>query len=813
MFSGSCTGIGFASRSNVGKVRLALRSLWRAPGFTSAGALVLAIAIGGSTAVFSVLRGVLLRPLGFRSPEQLIRIYESPAGIDSRWAFSGPDFLDFAAENSAFQSTAGIRAEQQTLTGRGPPTQVRIARVSASFFSTLRAWPMIGRAPLAEEDVAGSSRVVVLTDGFWRREMGGDRAALGRTLTLDGRTYTIVGVMARDFHFPLLRQAEILVPLALEGREKEFRGINWVTVIARLKDGLGVHEAQADLDVLAPRINGRIAEHIGWRLEAQPLLQDLVGPVRPALTALLGAVLLALLLACADLASLFLARGIARQRELAIRAALGGGRSELVRRLMTEAMLLAAIGGGLGLLIAPWCLSGLLALAPADTPRLDEVHLDGAVLLFSLGASTAAGLLAGLVPALQVTQPHLMEVLTNGSGGTAKRQRARSALVVAETALAFVLAVGAGLMIRTVSGLLEVPTGLASPERVLVADMDLPQSRYPRDRISALSRELLQRLSAASGVQSAALVTNVPLDPRARAEFGFAIEGEAYPPGQGPKAEIVFATPGYLQTMGIPLLRGRDLQWTDVKSSPHIVLVNEAFVRRFFPSSDPLGRRITELVGPDDPWEIAGVIGDVHTQGLDRAPAPLIVVPLQQFPVPTLRLAARAAGRNPMQLLATMRSEVLMIDKDVPLSSPRALPQIVNDSLGTRRFQMTLLSIFALVALTLAALGIYGVTAYSVTQRAREIGIRMALGAAPARVLQMVLGGGVRLSLLGVAIGVVAALPATRALGTLVYRVSTTDPLTLTAAGALLIGAAALASWVPARRAIRLDPAISLRAE
>jgi predicted permease len=761
-----------------------------------------------------VLRGVLLRPLGFPSPERLVRIYERPAGTDARWAFSGPDFLDVAAENRAFELTAGIRAEQRTLTGRGPPTQLRIARVSASFFSTLGAWPSMGRAPLAAEDVAGTSRVAVLTDGFWRREMGGDPGALGRTLTLDGRTYTIVGVMPPDFRFPLLRQAEILVPLALEGREKEFRGINWVTVVARLKDGLGLREAQAELDVLAPRIHSRIEEHEGWRLEARPLLEDLVGPVKPALTALFGAMLLALLIACADLASLFLARGIARQRELAIRAALGGGRSELVRQLMTEAMLLAVIGGGIGLALAPWCLSGLLALAPKDTPRLDEIRLDGAVLLFSLVASAAAGLLAGLIPALQVTQPHLMQVLTNGTGGTAKRPRARSALVVVETALAFILAFGAGLMIRTVSGLLEVPTGLASPERVLVADMDLPESRYPPDRIATLARDLLQRLSGTSGLQNAALVTNVPLDPRARAEFGFDIEGEASPPGQAPKAEIVFATPGYLQTLGIPLLRGRDFRWTDVKTAPHVVLVNEAFVRQLLRGAEPLGRRVIELLGPgNDPWEIAGVIGDVHTQGLDRAAAPLIVVPLLQFPVTSLRLAVRSAGRNPMPLVATLRSEVLAMDKDLPLSAPRALPQIVSTSLGARRFQMTLLSIFAAMALTLAALGIYGVTAYSVTQRAREIGIRMALGAAPSTVMQMVLGGGVRLSLLGVAIGVIGAVPATRALGSLVYRVSTTDPVTLIATGALLIGAAALASWVPARRAVRLDPAITLRAE
>jgi predicted permease len=392
--------------------------------------------------------------------------------------------------------------------------------------------------------------------------------------------------------------------------------------------------------------------------------------------------------------------------------------------------------------------------------------------------------------------------------------RAVELLLAGLTALAFTLAAGAGLMIRTLSGLLEVPTGLASPERVLVADMDLPQSRYPPERIATVARELLQRVSAASGVQSAALTSSVPLDPRGHAEYGISIEGEARLPGQGPKAEIVFASPGYLETIGIPLLRGRDIQWTDVKSSPHVVLVNEAFVRQYVPNGDPLARRVTDVVGPSyDPWQIAGVIGDVHTQGLDRAPAPLMVIPLQQYQVTTLRLAVRSAGRSPMQLLPTLRSELATVDKDVPLSSPRALPELVNASLSARRFQMTLLSIFAAVALTLAALGIYGITAYSVTQRAREIGIRMALGAAPARVLKLVLGSGIRLSLLGIAIGMVGALAATRALGTLVYRVSTTDPLTLLATGALLVGAAALASCVPALRAVRLDPAISLRAE
>ncbi|HEY5676931.1 MAG TPA: FtsX-like permease family protein, partial [Myxococcales bacterium] len=577
--------------------------------------------------------------------------------------------------------------------------------------------------------------------------------------------------------------------------------------------GLSVREAQSDLDVAGPRIFARIAEHQGWKMEAQPLLEDLVGPVKPALTALLFAVLLALLIACANVASLLLARGMARQHELAIRAALGGGRGDLVRLLLAEALLLAALGGGLALLFAPWALSALLSLAPQDLPRLEEVRLDGLALAFALGVSLLSGLLAGLVPALQITRPELMSMLRQG--GRPGRNRTRAALVVAETALAFVLATGAGLMIRTLSGLLEVPTGLAGPDRVLVADLDLPRARYPGPRIAAFAQELLARLPGAPGFRSAALMSSVPLDPRARAEFGFSIEGgDAFPPGQSPKSEIVWATPGYLDALGIPLLRGRDLRWTDVKTAPHVVLVNDAFVQRFLGGGDPLGRRISDLVGPDgDPWEIAGVIGDVRTQGLDRSPAPMIVVPLSQYAVPSLRLAARARADPPLRLLAPVRAEVQALDKDLALSSPQPLSRVIAESVGDRRFQATLLSAFALVALLLAAVGIYGVMAYTVTQRSREIGIRMALGADASAVRRMVVGAALRLSLAGVALGSALALLAARLLASLVYGVSTTDPLTLAATAAVLVASAALASWLPARRATRLDPAISLRAE
>jgi putative ABC transport system permease protein len=795
-------------------LRIAIRSLWRSPGFTVAGVLVLAMGIAASTAVFSVLRGVVLRPLDLPQPENLLRLYERPAGTDARWSWSAPDYLDLATENGAFESVAALRADRQTLTGRGSPVQIRVARVTASFYSTLRVAPVLGHAPGVEEDATHAGHTAVLTDDYWRRELNADPDVLGRTLTLDGRVYTIGGVMPRGFQFPLLREAQVLLPVAFEQIEIERRGRMPFSVVARLKHDLTLRDAQADLDVVGPRIAARIVEHNNWRHEAQPLLEDLVGPVKPALAALLGAVLLALLIACANVASLLLARGMARHRELAIRAALGGGRGALVRQMLTESLVLAALGGALSLVLAPWALGAVLSLAPRDLPRLHEIHLDGWVLGFAVVAAMVAGLLAGVLPALRMTQPDLMGALRDGASGTAGRSRDRAALVVAETALAFILAVGAGLMVRTLSGLLEVPPGLAAPERVLVADLDLPQARYPDARVSGFAQQLVQRLSALPGMAGSALMTSVPLDSRSREEHAFDLEGgEELPGGQAPRAEVVFATAGYLATLGVPLLSGRDIRWSDVMTSPHVLLVNEEFVRRYLPRGEPVGRRIQQILGPNNPWEIVGVFGDMRTQGLDRAPLPMVMVPLLQWARPQLRVAVRAAAGDPRQLLAPLRAEVLALDGDLAVSRPQVLASVVTDSLGDRRFQMTLLVLFALVALALSAQGIYGVMVVSVAQRTREIGIRMALGADRVRLVRMVVGGGLRMALLGVALGLAGALVATRVLVSLVYGVSTIDPLTLAGTAALLLGAAALASWVPAMRAARVDPAVSLRAE
>ena len=795
-------------------LRIATRSLWRSPGFTVAGVLVLAVGIAASTAVFSVLRGVVLRPLDLPHPETLLRLYERPAGTDARWSWSAPDYLDLANGNGAFESVAALRADRQTLTGRGSPVQIRVARVTASFYSTLRVAPAVGSAPGVDEDATHAGHTAVLTDDFWRRELNADPDVLGRTLTLDGRVYTIGGVMPRGFQFPLLRDAQVLLPVAFEQIEIERRGRMPFNVVARLKPGLALRDAQADLDVVGPRIAARIVEHNNWRHEAQPLLEDLVGPVKPALAALLGAVLLALLIACANVASLLLARGMARHRELAIRAALGGGRGALVRQMLTEALVLSSLGGALSLLLAPWVLRAVLALAPRDLPRLHEIHLDAGVVAFAVVAAIFAGLLAGVLPALRMTRPDLMDALREGASGSGGRSRDRAVLVVAETALAFVLAVGAGLMVRTLSVLLEVPPGLAAPEHVLVADIDLPQVRYPDPRIWSFAEQLVQRLSALPGITGSALMTSVPLDSHSREEHAFDLEGgEELPSGQAPRAEVVFATPGYLATLGVRLLSGRDIRWSDVMSSPHVLLVNDEFVRRYLPRGEPVGRRIQQILGPNNPWDIVGVFGDVRTQGLDSAPLPMVMVPLLQWARPQLRVAVRAASGDPRQLLAPLRAEVLALDGDLAVSRPQVLATVVADSLGGRRFQMTLLGLFALVAVALAAQGIYGVMVLSVAQRTREIGIRMALGADRVRLVRMVVSGGLRMALLGVALGLAGALAVTRVLSSLVYGVSTTDPLTMVATAAILLGAAALASWVPAIRAARVDPAVSLRAE
>ena len=796
-------------------LKYALRTLGRAPAFTVAAVLAIALGVGGSSAMFSVLEGVVLRPIAAPEPDRLVRLYEaSPAGDRGPWSIA--DFLDLAKENSSFDAVAAIRNWRSSLTTDTGPQQIPAVKVPASFFAALGIHPSLGRGFTREEDVEGGPRLVVLTDSIWRREFGSDRRIVGQSIVLDGLPHTIIGVMPARFSFPLLGHAEILLPLQPTKSDIASRGLHGLGAFGRLRRGLSLRQAQADLDIVGPRIAARLPEHAGQTIRATPLLEDLVGSVKPVLQALLGAVVLVLLIACANVASMLLARGAARQRELAIRAALGSGRMRIVRQLLTESVLIGLAGGGLGVLLAAWGVDGLVALAPRTIPRLDEVRLNADVLLFALTVSLSSGVLAGLVPAIQASQPDVIEALKNGAAAITSRSRARGALVIGEIALALVLVVGAGLMIRTLMRLLDVRTGMtADPAHVLLAEINLPREKYAKpETMRAFDQRLLERATALPAVQSAALSNGVPLDPHFQASLGFEIAGEPKPkPEEMPDAEVLWASPGLIETLGIPLMEGRALSSTDIAGAPDVVLVNQAFVRKHLHGGEALGRRLMKFRGSDDKgWTIVGVIGDVRTQALDRVPEPLVVVPRAQWPQPWMRVMLRTPG-NPMALAPLLRAEVLAIDKDQPIANVRTLESVISESLGERRFQMTLLTAFGAVALLLASVGIYGIVAYSVAQRAREIGIRMALGAQGSSVLKMVVGSGLRLATFGVAIGLVGAFVVTQALRKALYQVSATDPLTFATVAALLLGIAVLASWAPARRASRVDPMESLRAE
>jgi len=798
----------------VRELRYAFRGLARTPAFSAAAILALALGIGGSSAIFSVLENVLLKPLPVPEPDRLMRLYEVlPNARPGPW--SDPDYLDLARENEAFESTAEIYAQRVTMTGRGGPVMLSAAHVSSTFFATVKVHPALGRGLTAEEDYDGGPRSAVISDSLWQREFGRDPHILGQSLTLDGRTYSIVGVMPAGFRLPLLRGAEALVPFAYTKKDLQKRSMHAAPAIGRLKPGISQAQANADLDRKGRVIATRHPDHKGMTMRAAPLLDDLVGPVKPVLEALLGAVIMVLLIACANVASMLLARGAARQRELAIRAALGSGRARIVRQLLTEAVLLSLAGGLLGVLLAAWGVDALVALAPKTIPRLDEVRLDSAVLGFALGISLLAGLIAGVLPALQATRPDLVDALKNGSLATTSRSRLRSALVVAEVALALVLVIGAGLMIRTLVRLLDQPTGLSDPAHVFVASVDLPADTYAnKEKIIAFQRQLLPRLQAMPGVKSAVLASNVPLSGWVNALLSFNIAGEPRPPPDAnPEVEIVLTTPGYLSTVGIQLLRGRDLTASDDEKAPKVVLVNEAFSRKYLDGRDPIGRHILQMISDDYDAEIVGVIADVPTRSLDRKPGPLVLAANAQSPARYMLAVMRTSSPHPLDLLPLLRTEVMAIDKDQPVTNPRTLEQVVADSVGERRFQMFLLTLFGSVALLLAAVGIYGVMAYSVAQRYREIGIRMALGAQSSQVLRMVVSSGLRLAVIGIGIGVIAAVAVTQALKAALYQVSATDPITFVAVSLLLLGVAALASWAPARRAARVDPMVPLRAE
>ena len=795
-------------------VRYGVRTLYNNRSFTVVAIVALALGIGANTAIFSVVNAVLLRPLQFEQSDQLVMVWEKRMQLGRiRNVVSPPDFNDWRAQNNVFEDMAAFSGQGFNLATSGEPERVQGAGVSPGLFSILRAQPRLGRLFGSDEDKPNSNPVVIISSGLWQRSFGSDPDIAGKTVKLNDKTYTIVGVMAADFIFPN-RRSEVWVPLMLSPEDANNRGGHSLTVIARLKPGVTLQQARTEMDSIAAQLEQQYpTPNTGHGANVFPLYEEVVADVRPALLILLGAVAFVLLIACANVANLLFARSAARTREIAIRTALGARRSRIVRQLLTESVLLAVTGGILGVLLALWGLDLLLAVGGDSIPRVKEIKLDVWALGFSLLISIATGLIFGLVPALQSSRPDLNDALKEGSrsaSGSIRRNKTRSLFVIAEVAICLVLLIGAGLMIKSFARLLNVSPGF-NPENVLAVNVALSGSRY-RDGagISNFYQQALERLSSLPGIQSAAAVTALPMSGGFGSRY-FRIEGRPpQPAGQGFNANVNLTTPGYFKTMHIPLVDGRDFDQRDVMKAPDAVIVNQEMARRYWPDENPIGQRLA--VG-DGPWRtVVGVVGDVKQSGLDIETRPEMFWPYYQTPVPFATFVVRTGG-DPEAMTSAVRGAMQEVDKDLPVYNIKTVADVISESVAPRRLNMLLLAIFASLALVLAAVGIYGVISYSVSQRTREIGIRMALGASHSNVLRLVVGEGMILALIGVGIGVIASFFLTRLMSSLLFGVSATDPITFAAIALLLTGVSIVASLIPARRATRVDPMVALRYE
>jgi putative ABC transport system permease protein len=794
-------------------VRYAARVLVRQPGFAAVAVLTLALGVGANTAIFSVVNAVLLRPLPFAEPDQLVRVYEKRPKLGrTRNVVSAPDFIDWRGQSQTFDSMAAYNGWGASLTGDGEPQRITGALASADLFRVLRAEPMLGRAFAAEEDRPGAPRVVVISHGLWRRRFGADPSAVGKAVTLGGEPYTVVGVMPPAFQFPD-PETEVWAPLALDPQDQSSRGSHYLSVVARLKTGVTREQAQAEMDAIAGRLEQQYQVNTGHGVNVFALHDEVVGGVRKSLFVLLGAVGFVLLIACANVANLLLARGAARQAEIAVRTALGASRWRVVRQLLTESLLLFVWGGALGLLLAVWGVDLFVALSPPGTPRVHEIRADAWVFGFTFLVSLATGVVFGLLPALQASKPDLHAALKEGGRdrlGGGSRTRLRGLLVVAEVASAVVLLVGAGLLLKSFVRLRQVSPGFDTAN-VLTMQLSLPPSRY-RDGASqaAFFRQLLQRVEALPGVRAAGAVAGLPLTGNMASRY-FEIEGRPpRPAGEGLNANFNLASPGYFRALGVPLVSGRQFDERDASGAPEVVVVNETMARRFWPDEDPLGKRLRIA---NNPWRtVVGVVADVKNDGLSAEPKPEMFYPLLQSPLPFMTLVVRT-DTDPKTLAAAVGREVRAVDADEPVYDVKTMDERLAESVSPQRLTTLLVGVFAALAMTLAGVGIYGVISYSVAQRTREMGVRMALGAQKGDVLKLVLRQGLLLALAGVLIGLAGAFALTRVMSGLLYGVSVTDPATFAGVAVMLTAVALVACLVPALRAARVDPMVALRYE
>ena len=797
-------------------LRYGVRMLLKHPGFTTIAVITLALGIGANTAIFSVVNAVLLRPLPYQEPERLIRLWESNPGRGwPEFSASALNFEDWRKQQTVCEQLAAYEFATFNLTGGGEPERVAALGVTANLFPTLGTPPALGRNFLPEEERAGRHRVAILSDGLWRRRFGADPQLIGRQVQLSGENYTVVGVMPPRFR--LTPGTELWTPLMLDPALAPWhanRSHHNIHVIGRLKPGVSLLQAQAAFDVVARQLEQQYPKsNAGWGVLLRTFYDWIVPEqIQRSVLVLFAAVGFVLLIACANVANLMLARASTRRREMAIRAAMGAGRLRVMRQLLTESLLLATLGGLAGALLARWGAQLIKASTSLNMPRLDETRLDLRALGFTLIVSLLTGLIFGLAPAWQASKLDLNGTLKEGGRGGDSRRGLRGALVVGEVALAFVLLLSAGLMIRSFANLQNAPLGFA-PENVLVMQINLPGSKYGEkaQRVNFYN-QLLERMRSAPGVVDVAAVTQLPLFSGASWAQEITLEGrEAAPSDAKPSARVFAATPRYFQTMGVPLLQGRDFIEQDGGDGQLNVIVSESFARRFWPNENPIGKRFRsgafDLFGA-----VVGVVGNVRNAGLESEGGPAFYFSYGRIGMPALTVVARTVA-PPETMAAALRAQTHSLDRDLPVYNVRTLDQLVYNAAGQSRFQTTLLSLFSVAALLLAAIGVYGVMAYAVTQRTYEIAVRMALGAQTRHALMLVVRQGMTLSLIGVAIGLALAFGLTRFLRGLLYQVSATDALTFAMIPLLLVGVTLLACYVPARRATKVDPLLALRGE
>lgn len=797
-------------------LRFGLRMLVRNKLFTFIALTTLALGIGVNTSIFSIVHAMMLRPLPYPQPEQLYWIEEVIPAL-SQGATPGSHYLDWVARNQSFEGIAAYTDAKQTLSGVGEPERVDGCRVSANFFPMLGAGLFMGRNFLPEEDRAGGERTAILSHDFWRKRFNADPGVLGRSVKLDDENFRIVGVLSPEFRFFV--KGDVWQTLALDYSKEHGRLIRLLKTFGRLKPGVAVGPATAELETIRRSYEGeaqKTSPLFQGVLELTPLDRQLVGEARRLLWILFGAVTLILFIACANVANLTLARGVARQKELAVRAAIGGGRLRLIRQLLTESLLLALAGGVVGLLLA-WGLTSLLAvLSPpgafGKVALLSTIKIDGGVLAFTLLVSLFSGVVFGLAPALQFSRPDLNAALKEGiQGGVLHRGRMRQALLIAEVSLAVVLLIGAGLLIRSFVNMLNVDLGFR-PDHLLTARISLPYPRYEdEDRRKQFFEQTLQRLEALPGVESVALTSALPMTDY-NSRVWLQVEGGRGDREQGkPPTPMGVINPDYFRTLGISLRAGRFFDDRDRADTPPVIILSESLAKKLYPGENPIGRRINTARESSPEWtEIVGVVSDIRQQGLDREISPMVYQPYRQRAADQIIVAVRSAiASGP--LAAGVRKAVQSVDPDQPLDEVMTLEERLSQKAAARRFTLILVGLFALLAVALAAVGVYGVVSYVISQRTQEIGVRMALGAQTTDILGLFLKQGLMLALAGVGLGLLAAWGATRVMSSLLFGVKANDPVTFVSVAALLTMIALAACLAPARRAARVDPLTALR--